>query len=60
MTDDTMKKRPQDPTKINIQQQHELQYWADKFGVTPERIRQAVQRVGTSPNDVEREVKRVA
>jgi len=60
MADDPMKKRPQDSSRININERHELQYWADKFGVTQERVRQAVEKVGNSPEAVEREIKRVA
>ena len=60
MPDDPTKKRPQDSSRINVNEKHELQYWADKFGVTPERVRQAVEKVGSSAEAVEREIKRVA
>ena len=60
MPDDPTKKRPQDSSRINPKEKHELQYWAEKFGVSPDRIRQAVERVGNSVEAVEREIKRVA
>ena len=60
MADDPTKKRPQDGTKVNINQQNEVQYWAQKFGVTPERLREAVAKVGNAPDAVEREIKRIA
>jgi len=60
MPDNQTKKRPPDTSRINASEQHELQYWAEKFGVTPERVRQAVQKVGTSPQAVEREIRQVA
>jgi Protein of unknown function (DUF3606) len=60
MADDPMKKRPQDSSRININERLELQYWADRFGVTQERVRQAVEKVGNSAEAVEREIKRVA
>jgi len=50
MPDDPTKKRPQDSSRINTNERSELDYWAKKFGVTPDRVRQAV----------EREIKRVA
>jgi len=60
MPDDPTKKRPQDSSRINTNEKYELQYWAEKFGVTPERVRQAVEKVGNSAEAVEREIKRVA
>jgi hypothetical protein len=60
MADDPKKKRPQDSSRINPNEKHELQYWANKFGVTTERVRQAVEKVGNSAEAVEREIKRVA
>jgi len=60
MADDPTKKRPQDSSRINTNEQYELEYWAKKFGVTPERVRQAVEKVGNSAQAVEREIKRVA
>jgi len=60
MPDNQTKKRPQDPNRINTTEQSELQYWAERFGVTTDRVRQAVQKVGTSPQAVEREIKQVA
>ena len=60
MLDDPTKKRPQDSSRINTNERSELDYWAKKFGVTRDRVRQAVEKVGTSPEAVEREIKRVA
>jgi len=60
MPDDPTKKRPQDSSRINTNERSELDYWAKKFGVTPDRVRQAVEKAGNSPEAVEREIKRVA
>jgi Protein of unknown function (DUF3606) len=60
MADDTRKKGPQDRSKINLSEKHEVDYWSKKFGVTPERLRSAVEKVGTSVEAVERELKEVA
>ena len=60
MADDKTKKGPQDRSKINISEDHEVRYWSDKFGVTPDQLRNAVKKVGNSADAIERELKRVA
>jgi hypothetical protein len=46
MSDDTTKRGPQDRSHINLNQDYEVQYWSQKFGVSKERLREAVHRVG--------------
>lgn len=41
---------------INIKEYYEVEYWANKFGVKPGQLKEAVQAVGTSPKDVEHEL----
>jgi hypothetical protein len=36
---------------------HEVQYWADKFDVSKERLSEAVRKVGHSVEAVSRELK---
>jgi len=60
MSDDTSKRGPQDRNRINLSEDYEVRYWSQKFGVTPEQLRGAVKKVGNSPDDVEKELKRVA
>jgi hypothetical protein len=48
MSDDLEKKIPQDATKVNVNETWELDYWSKKFGVTEERLKEAVKAVGTS------------
>jgi len=60
MSDDTSKRGPQDRSRINLSEDYEVQYWSQKFGVTPERLREAVHKVGNSPEAVEKELKRAA
>ena len=43
--------------RINVNEDYELQYWSEKFGVSRDELRQAVQKVGVSPEAVERELK---
>ncbi|OLD57222.1 MAG: DUF3606 domain-containing protein [Acidobacteria bacterium 13_1_40CM_2_56_5] len=60
MSDDKTKRGPQDRTKINVHEKYELDYWTKKFGVSPDELRDAVSRVGTSAEAVERELNRSA
>ncbi|MBS1687578.1 MAG: DUF3606 domain-containing protein [Bacteroidetes bacterium] len=57
MMDDKNKRRPQDAARINVNEDYELQYWTEKFGVSDEKLRQAVEKVGVSANAVERYLK---
>lgn len=54
MADDLKRKAPEDPTKINVNQAWELDYWANKFGVTTQRLIAAVKAVGPMVSDVKR------
>jgi Protein of unknown function (DUF3606) len=38
MPDDLSKKGPADRSKVSFTEPHEVQYWADKFGVSKERL----------------------
>ena len=48
MPDNLKIRQPQDPTKINVHESWELEYWSKKFGVSQARLTQAVQAVGPS------------
>lgn len=50
--DDLTKKGPQDRTRINVNEEHELRYWSETLNVSPERLREIVQQVGVSADDV--------
>ena len=58
MSDDKTKVGFQDRSQININEKYELEYWTKRFGVTVERLRSAVDKVGTSVKAVETELKR--
>jgi Protein of unknown function (DUF3606) len=47
----------QDRTRISLLEPHEVQYWADKFGVSKERLSEAVRKVGHSVEGVSRYLK---
>jgi hypothetical protein len=57
MSDDTSKRGPRDSSRINMNENYEVRYWTDKFGVTAEQLAKAVQRAGSMANDVEAELK---
>lgn len=52
MSDDLKRKQPEDPTKININQSWEVDYWCKTLGVTESTLRVAVKAVGPMVKDV--------
>ena len=54
MADDKTLRSPQDATRIALVEDYEVEYWTQKFGVTKERLRQAVAAVGNGADAVER------
>jgi hypothetical protein len=58
MADDKRISGGQDRQRINVGQDYELRDWSEKFGVTPERLKQAVEAVGTQADEVEQYLKR--
>jgi len=56
MADDPAKRGPADRSRISLLEPHEVQYWADKFGVSKERLSEAVMKVGHSVDAVSREL----
>ena len=57
MSDDLSRKGAQDRTRINTSEDYELRYWSKKFGVSQDRLKAAVQKVGNSVSAVEKELK---
>ena len=47
-----------DDERINVDQDHEAGYWAEKFDVSREQLRQAVQAAGPMVKDVRRHLNR--
>jgi hypothetical protein len=54
--DNKSKTRPQDSQRVNVNEDYELRDWAEKFGVTQERLKKAVAKVGPMAKDVEQEL----
>jgi hypothetical protein len=60
MADDRQQRGPQDRTRVNLSEDYEVQYWCKKFGVTEERLREAVHKVGDWTESVQKELNRAA
>ncbi|HZO03261.1 MAG TPA: DUF3606 domain-containing protein [Burkholderiales bacterium] len=54
MADDLKQTGKPDDARINVEQEHELDYWSEKLGVSRERLRQAVQAAGPMVRDIQR------
>jgi len=54
--DNLTKKEQPDRSKINMHEVHELKYWAKELGVSKEKLREAVDKVGNSAAAVRKEL----
>jgi hypothetical protein len=54
MADSTENRGPQDRSRINMNQEHEVRYWTEKLGVSRDQLERAVQAVGPSAESVEK------
>jgi hypothetical protein len=52
MADNKTKVGKPDRDRINMNEDYELRDWSQKFGVTPERLKAAVAKVGPMAADV--------
>ncbi|MGW9064588.1 DUF3606 domain-containing protein [Achromobacter animicus] len=52
MSDDLSKRGPQDRSRINVNETHELRYWTQELGVSEAQLRDAVKAVGPSATAV--------
>ena len=57
MSDDKQKTGNPDRQRISLSEDYEVRDWANKFGVSEERLRAAVEKVGNQADDVERELR---
>jgi Protein of unknown function (DUF3606) len=60
ISDDRSQKGPQDRKRINLSEDYAVRYWSEKVAVTPEQLREAVNKVGNSAAAVEQELKSAA
>ena len=56
MADDPKKVGKPDRDRINIHEDYELRDWSKTLGVSSERLRRAVEKVGPMVKDVRREL----
>ena len=57
MADDKRNTGRPDRDRINLEEDYEVQYWSEKFGVSIEELAAAVKKVGPMASDVQRELK---
>lgn len=58
MSDDKTKTGGADRKRVSLEQDYERRDWAQRFGVSEERLAEAVQKVGPMADDVEAELRR--
>ena len=52
MADDLKNRGPQDRARVNIDEDYEVRYWTQKWGVTPEQLIAAVKKAGPNRDAV--------
>lgn len=57
MSDDKNNRGPQDRSRISLLEDYEVRYWTDALGVSEERLREIVRRVGNSADAVREALK---
>jgi len=57
MADNPNIRGQEDRQRIDVHQEHELRYWSEKFGVTPDDLKEAIEAVGPMVEDVEQRVR---
>jgi hypothetical protein len=58
MSDNKTKQDGRDDSKIDSHDASEVEYAAKEFGVTPQQIRDAIEKVGNSRSAVEQHLKK--
>lgn len=58
MADDKTLRSPQDSSKISMSEDYEVRYWTEKFGISRERLQEAVDAVGNGASAVQEYLKR--
>jgi hypothetical protein len=58
MSDNLHLRGPKDASKVNIHESWEVEYWTKHFGVTKDRLVEAVRAVGPIVEDVRRYLKK--
>ncbi len=53
MADDLKNRGAGDRSRVNVNEEHEVRYWTERFGCSKDELVQAVGRVGVNVKDVE-------
>ena len=56
MADDKTKRGQPDRSKINMSEDHEVQYWTKHLGVSREELQRAIDKVGNSAATVRKQL----
>jgi hypothetical protein len=56
MADDKTKTKPQDASRINLQEDYEVRYWTQELGVSEAMLRQLVERHGPAASKIRRQL----
>jgi hypothetical protein len=54
--DDKNNRGPQDRSRINLSEDYEVRYWTEALGVSKDRLKQVVEKVGNSAEKVRQEL----
>lgn len=54
MADDKSKKGPADRDRININEAYEVEYWSKELGISPQKLRELVEKHGVMVKDVKK------
>jgi hypothetical protein len=57
MADNKTMRGPQDSSRIAMNEDYEVAYWTDKFGVSRDELQNAIDAVGNSAAAVEQRLK---
>jgi 5'-3' exonuclease len=57
MSDDKTNANGQDRNRISVNEDYELRDWSEKFGVTPEQLKEAIAAVGDRADQIESHLK---
>ncbi|MDP5280084.1 DUF3606 domain-containing protein [Sphingomonas sp. DG1-23] len=58
MADDKTLRSPQDRSRVAMGEDYEVRYWTERFGVSRERLQEAVDAVGSGADAIEAYFKR--
>jgi hypothetical protein len=58
MADNKTEVRPQDSSRVNVNEEYEVRYWTGKFNCSKSELESAVKAVGVSASAVEQYLKK--